>query len=601
MNSLPDMFRTVARQHPDRPAVLHKADGGLAATGYRDVLTRIDHGAAALVLRGLRPGEAVLLVSENRSEWLLADLAIQSAGGVTVPLYPTLPAEQVQPLAARVRARFAIVENGAQLAKLLARQAELPLLEQVICFEPADGGGALAVSSWSELLAAGAACDAAAVAEVDRRVAALTPDDIATIIFTSGTTGEPKGAMLTQGNLVSNAGACVRFLGITPDDVSLIVLPQSHVFQRTLTYVALQAGAAVLFCESLRHLLADLALARPTLLCVVPRMLVSIRDRLTSALRQRPAEQAEAIQAALAVAEQRAAAYVAREPLPAEVEAAWARADEALFAPLRAQLGLDRCRCLISGGAALPADVGRWYYGLGIKISQGYGLTETSPVIAVNDPDGWVRFDGIGPPLAECEARLADDGELLTRGPCVMKGYFEMPEQTAEVLEPDGWFHTGDLADWTPEGHLRIVDRKKNILVLANGKKVAPTPIEDRLAASPLIAAALLIGDDQDMVTALIVPAFEALHAALQAEGVAVERDEQEAWVQRPEAKRLVRAEVERLSEGLAPFEKVRRFRLLHRDFSADQGELTPTLKRRREVIVQHFAELVKDMARGRH
>lgn len=599
MNSLPALIREVANRGPDRPALLRKQeDGGLAATSHGDFQATIRQAAAGWVAAGLQPGEAVVLLSENRPAWLLADLAIQSAGAVTVPLYPSLPAEQVEPLVAQVRARFAVVENAAQYAKLQARRAALPALERVYLLDP-DGptDSSLPCASWEDLLAEGNRRERDLGEEVERRVAALTPDDLATIIFTSGTTGEPKGAMLSHGNLVSNIVGCQEVLGLRTDDVALVVLPQSHVFQRTLTYLTLHAGASLLFNENMRHLLADLGLVRPTLLCVVPRMLEMIRERVTAGLCQRQGAEAEQVAAALAVAERRTAAFERREAPSPSLAAAWEQADAGLFGPLRRQLGLDRARFLISGGAALPPDLGRWFYGLGLKVTQGYGLTETSPVVAVNDPNGWVRFDTIGPPLSNAEVTLAPDGELLTRGPAVMKGYFEKPEETAEVIDPEGWFHTGDLAEWTEEGHLRIVDRKKNILVLANGKNVAPALVESRLLSSSLIAQAVVLGDGQDVVTALIVPATEALAAALSDAGAAVERDAGGAWLQRPEVERLVRAEIERVSQGLAPYEMVRRFRLIPNDFSLEREELTPTLKPRRRKIVEHYAELVREMA----
>jgi long-chain acyl-CoA synthetase len=599
MESLPAMLRQAAETFADRPAIwLRGAEHPLEPFTYEQLRDTVDHLAAGLVAAGVAPGDCVVLLSENRTEWVQADFAIQSAGAVTVPLYPSLPAEQVEPLVARVRARFAIVEDAKQLAKLAAARERLPHLERVWVYEP--GKAALDpewARPWSALAEAGLAGGAELLATVGQRVAALGPDDLATIIFTSGTTGVPKGAMLTHGNFLANIERCAERILIRPDDSLLTVLPLSHVFQRMVLFLGLHQGGSTLINENLRQLLPDLLRLRPTVLIVVPRMLEMIRDRVLQGIKAKQGLALTIANWAMSVGAQLAAGYEAdRAP------GAWLRlqqrfADQRVFSAIREQLGLDRLRYIVSGGAALPPAVGRWYWGLGLKVVQGYGLTETSPVVSCNPSEGTTRFATIGPPLRGIEVVLAPDGELLTRGPCVMRGYFEMPAETAEAIDADGWFHTGDLAAWTSEGHLTITDRKKNIMVLANGKNVAPAPIETKLAESPLVARILLVGDNQNVVTALIVPDYDALYTALERAGSAPARDGENAWVGDEAASRLVRAELDRLSTGLAPFEQVRRFRLLPRDFSLEREELTPTLKLRRKPILEHYQDLVQAMA----
>jgi long-chain acyl-CoA synthetase len=504
----------------------------------------------------------------------------------------------VQPLVAQVRARQAIVEDAGQLAKLDAVRADLPCLERVWVIDdsklPADHDIA---RPWSELLAAGREGLEAARPELEARVAALGRADLATIIFTSGTTGVPKGVMLTHGNFLANIEGLYGRIVIEQNDSLLIFLPQSHVFQRTVTYLGLDGGASCLFNESLRHLFSDLLLLRPTVMCVVPRLVETMRDRVLQNIAAKPGLHGFIAKWAMGVGDQLAAAYAAgRRP------GAWLRlqrklADQRVFSVIREQLGLDHINFMVSGGAALSPVVGRWFYGIGIKLFQGYGLTETSPVVAAHCSAGDYRFETIGPPINGVEVSLGPDGELLTRGDSNMKGYFEMPEETAAAIDAEGWFHTGDLAEIDPDGQLRITGRKKEIMVLANGKNVAPAPIEARLAESPLIDRVMVIGDGQNVVTALVVPSYDALHQHLEAGGGAPERDQANAWVACEAAASAVRAEIDRLQTILAPFEQVRRFRLLPRDFSLEHEEMTPTMKIRRPIIMARYAELVAEMA----
>lgn len=598
VQSIPELIRAAVAEHADRPCLLTRTKTGIETSPYRAFGEQMEAAAAGLYAAGIEPGERVVLVSENRPEWVTADLGILCNGAVTVPLYPSLPSAQVEPLVQRVRARVAIVEDAAQLAKFDEVRERLPQLERIYVFDsdkvPTDHPLA---RPWSELMSEGVARRAELADALAGRAAALGPDDLATIIFTSGTTGVPKGAMLTHGNLVSNVFAAQERIDLQAGETMVTFLPLSHVFQRLVTYLGLHIGGAALYNRNLRSLLPDILAVRPSLMIVVPRFLEMVRDRVTDGIRAKRGVAGLIARWAMDVAKQWARCY-AEDRTPS----AWLRwqyrwADQRVFSAIREQIGLDRLRYAVSGGAALSPAVGAWYYGIGLTVLQGYGLTETSPVVAVNDPHGRFRFDTIGPPIADVEVRIADDGELLVRGPNVMRGYFEMPAETAEAIDPDGWFHTGDIGEYTPEGHLRITDRKKNIMVLANGKKVAPVPYEAMLQESPLIDRVMLIGDHQSVVTALIVPAFENLRQALLAAGESVPEGDDHSWVASPTAAKLVQAEIERLSSGLASFERVRKFRLLERDFTLEQGELTPSLKIRREVIREHFADHIREMA----
>lgn len=598
MKTLPDLLRHAVERHGERPAVLLKEGHDLSPVSYTELAHQVQQAACGLLTLATAPGECVVLLSENRPEWAVADLAILHCGAVNVPIFPTLPAEQVAPLIQRVGARLAIVEDAGQLAKLEAKRDELPRLEQILVFDmkkvPDDHP--LAVS-WESVVAAGAERSAELAPRVAERSAAVTEEDLATIIFTSGTTGVPKGVMLTHRNFVTNVVSTDEKLHIVPDDTLLSFLPLSHSFQRVVGYLGLYVGASTLYNESLRMLMPNLKLLQPTVLIAVPRMLAMMRERVKDGIAEKPGLAGLIARWALKVADRYSAEYVAGRDPSGLLKWQHQFCDRKVFAPLREMLGLSRCRFGVSGGAALPPELGRWLLGIGIKIAQGYGLTETSPVVSLIEPDRRLRFDSIGLPIPGVEWKVADDGELLVRGPNVMRGYYEMPEDTAAVIDAEGWFHTGDLAEELGDNFMRITGRKKDIMVLANGKNVAPLPIETALCESPLIDRVMLVGDDADVVGALIVPAYEALAKKLQAAGVTIADVNDRSWLEQREAERAIRAEIDRLTPHLASFEKVRRFKLLREEFSPERGELSLKMDLRRKQILANYAELVAELA----
>ncbi|MCC7492578.1 MAG: long-chain fatty acid--CoA ligase [Fimbriimonadaceae bacterium] len=596
MKSLPALVRQAVADHADRPAVLLKDGGNLVEVSYRAFGERLDQLACGLLDLGVTAGERVVLLSENCPEWVEADVASLAVGATTVPLYPSLPAEQIAPLVQRVRARLVIVEDQHQYAKIESIREQLPSVERVVVFRPEKlTAAADSYVTWADLAARGAAARDELQPRLAAREAALRESDIATIIFTSGTTGVPKGAMLTHGNLLFNVQTCLQRLHLEAGERFVTFLPLSHVFQRMVTFLGISVGAANLYNESLRALGPNLVKVRPTVLISVPRFLELIRERVSDGIQNKTGLAGVIARWALQVADQVSRAYVEGRPLSGWLKLQQRLAEQRVFSAVREQIGLDRLRFTVAGGAALPPELGRWFYGLGIRICQGYGLTETAPVVTINDPREQLRFDCIGRPVAGIEVKIADDGEILTRGPHVMAGYFEMPAETAEAIDADGWFHTGDIGRWVADGQIQITDRKKNIMVLANGKNVAPVPIESRLLESPLINQLMLIGDHQNVVTALIVPSFEALQREVEAKGESVA--DRAALCASKTAEKLVRAEISRLSGDLAPFEMVRKFRLLPRELDLEHNEMTPTLKIRRREVLANWASLVAEMA----
>jgi len=591
--TIPQAFRQALSRHRDLPALMHPVSGEYASLTYRELGEQVERCALALLHLGVQPGDRLGLVSENRPEWAIVDLAMQSIGAVNTPVFTTLPPAQLRYLFRDSEARFVFVSDAKQLRKMLAIRPELPALEKIILFSPDTPLPDDGVLPFSQLTAPPEAA-ADLRTELNRRSDSIQPDDLASIIYTSGTTGDPKGAMLTHGNFVSNAFAALEIIDVGPGDRYLSFLPLNHVFERLVGhYLMLFSGTTVAYAENLFTLPYNMLQVRPTIMAGVPRFYETTAGRILQQAQRGPRVRRRLLRWALGVAQEWAPLVVARQRPPLRLAMAHCLADLLVYKRVRQSFG-GRLRLFVSGGAPLPPEVNYLFHGLGLTLMEGYGLTETSPVISVNPGYETLKVGTVGPPVPGVEVKIAPDGEILTRGPHVMKGYWNRPADTAEVIDEEGWFHTGDIGELDEDGYLRITDRKKNILVLANGKNVAPAPLENKLKSSPLISEVMLIGDRQKFVTALIVPDFEALALLAQEQGL--ETEDPEELIARPEVERAVAAEIKRLSHDFADFEKVRKFRLLPRPFTVENGELTPTLKLRRSVILERYAELVRSM-----
>jgi len=558
---------------------------------YAELAERVRHAALGLSALGIAKGDRLGLLSENRWEWAVTDLAALSLGAIVVPMFPSLPSPQIRYVLSDSGAKAVAVSTPQQLEKVLAVKASLPDLQQTIIFDP--GAETEAAISLEEIMHTGRELEEKQKDLFESAWQSVTGDDLASIIYTSGTTGEPKGVMLSHGNFASNAQASARVLAFSSVDRFLSVLPLCHVFERTAGhFLPLSVGASVAYAESLHTIARDLREAEPTIMLGVPRLYQSIAERILETGNRLSPMRKKIFRWAMEIARQVGKLKGAGKGVPLLLEAQHKAADALVYQQIRASFG-GRLRCFVSGGAALPPAIGEFFCGIGIEILQGYGLTESSPVIAVNRP-GRCRFDTVGLPIEGVEVRLAEDGEILCRGPLVMKGYYNKPAETAAAIDAEGWLHTGDIGTIEPDGHLKITDRKKNIIVLANGKNVAPQPIESLLVQSPFISQALLVGDGEKDISALIVPAFEALQAALAEKGINVSTPE--AIIEQRETRQLIKSEIDRLSAGLADFERVKRFALLPREFSMAEGEMTPTMKVRRKVVLEHFREQMKQM-----
>lgn len=561
----------------------------------REFVDRIRDFSLGLMALGMERGSRIALLSESRPEWLVADFAVLSAGAVTVPIYPTLSNEQVGFILRDSGATIAIVSNQVQLAKVLANVDALPTLRTLILIDelpnPAPASPALysmadvAVDGHKRILAGWGVGR-----EFQEQAKAIRPDDLATIIYTSGTTGEPKGVMLSHGNLASNVAGVLDVLDLTQDDVALSFLPLCHAFERTVAYVCLASGVSLIFAESIDTIPRDLLLVRPTVMSGVPRVFEKLYARIFEKGRQATGVKRAIFERAMAVADSRGRRIADGQPLPWTLQLMTRLVDGQVFTRIREGLG-GRLRWAVSGSAPLNQQIARFFLGLNLPILEGYGLTETAPVLAVTPPGG-VRLGTVGPPLPNVEITIAPDGEILARGPNLMLGYLERSDATAAVIK-DGWFHTGDIGELDPAGYVRITDRKKEILVTSGGKKIAPQPIEERLRSHPLVNEAMLVGDGRHFPAALLMPDFRALGAALkvtpEAARVRVDSNDVRAIFQRI---------VDEANQPLAQFERIKKFVVLPGEFSVATGEMTPTLKIKRRVVMEKYRGLIDEIYR---
>lgn len=591
--SIAAMFLAQARRQRERPLLHAKVAGRWTALSWEQAAHAVANGAAQLASRGFAPGARAALLSANRPEWLLADLACLAAALVDVPIYPTSPPCDVVALLERSGAELLFVADAEQFAKVASARARLPRLRTIVVFEHAsvaavrDAAAALEVIAFQDLVSVdhGAAAPAKAATEVRRRLAALGERDVATILYTSGTTGAPKGVQLTHGNLLANCRAILEHVALGPGDKTLSFLPLSHSFERTAGhYTLLMAGGAIAYASSADKVPTEIREVRPTLVLGVPRFFEKVHDRILGALERAPRYRRALFDFALRVADEVAAAP---SPLPLKLRFRQELAERLVLSLLRRRLG-GRLRFFVSGGAPLDPDLVRFFVRLGLPILEGYGLTETAPVVSCNQL-GSIVPGSVGRPLPGVTVRIADDGEILVRGPNVMAGYCDDPAATAAVLSSDGTFRTGDIGRLDADGYLFVTDRKKELIIGSGGKNVAPARIEALLKRHRIVGDACVIGDRHPYLVALIVPDEAALKSLLQEQG--------EAWTTRAAmaTRQSVRAHfaaaIDAINALLAPPERVRRFALLPEPFTPENQLLTPTLKVRRREVERRFAQ----------
>jgi long-chain acyl-CoA synthetase len=579
-----------------KPLAIGRCRGDeIVGLSSKEMFERVRDVSLGLRTLGVSTGDRVALIAESRPEWLLCDFAILAAGGVTVPIYPTLSAAQAQYILQDSGVRLVIVSTRLQLEKTQEVRHLLPALEAVVCMDAAAATAAPATASilsLDDLERRGHArmtAEWGAAKEFRDAARAIRPDSLATIIYTSGTTGEPKGVMLTHANLVANMRAAAAALEISQDDVALSFLPLSHAFERTVSFVYLFAGVSIVFAESFDTIARDLLKVRPTVLTGVPRVYEKLHARIVETAQKAGGGKAAVFRWSVNAGLARARAVLrGRAPGPI-VSLKASIAERLVFSTVREKLG-GRLRFVASGSAPLSDSVMEFFYAVGVPIIEGYGLTETAPILTFN-PLRQLRVGTVGRAIPGVELRIADDGEILARGPNVMRGYYNKPEATAAVLQ-DGWFHTGDIGRLDDEGYLTITDRKKDLLVTSGGKKIAPQPIEAILKRSPLVAEAVVLGDRRKYAAALIVPELSALERRLKDLGRAPGTREELST--RPDVIALYQEIVDALNRELSQFERIKRIALLPAEFSVESGELTPTLKVKRKVVEQRWRDRIE-------
>ena len=592
--TLVDLFFTAIDRYHHTASYQVKRAGKYQPINAAEVQDRVRSFSMGLRALGLNPGDRVAILSENRPEWAYADWACLTARLADVPVYPTLPAEQIIHILVNSGAKAIFVSNETQAAKIAKIRADVPDLKHVIVFTPELVPGAdltLAALEAHGHTVAGPAAIAAWRADAQQ----VQPDDLATLIYTSGTTGPPKGVMLSHDNVFSNVEAGRVLIPFEQGtDVALSFLPLCHIFQRMGDYLFFATGTSIAYAESFDAVPFNLSEVRPTLCFSVPRLYEKMYARVLENALSGGFVKQQIFAWARRVADRRANVTLAGGTPGPFLTMAYALAFTLVFSKLQERVG-GRLRYFVSGGAPLAPEINRFFYAAGLTILEGYGLTETSPIISVNIP-GAFRIGTVGKPAPGVEVEIAADGEILTRGPHVMQGYFNNPEATRNAIDKDGWFHTGDIGV-LEENFLRITDRKKDIIVTAGGKKLAPQPIENQIKTNKYVSQAVMIGDKRKYPVLLVVPNWDSLEKWAGRKGI--------IWTQRsqllemPTIHAKMAKEVKSQFTGLASYETPKKIALIEHDFSLERGELTPTLKVKRRVVEKNHAPLINSLYDG--
>jgi long-chain acyl-CoA synthetase len=590
VSTLSRLFLNTCRVHSKPALFLAKLEGSYAPISTAEAETRVRELSLGFRELGLRPGDKAVILSENRPEWVMTDLAIICAGGVTVPIYTSLLPEQIKYIINDSDARIVVCSNRELWLKVEAVRGELPGVRHFVMIDEEEPAGILTLG---EIRGKGKRAAEADPGLFERNALAVQPADLASIIYTSGTTGPPKGVMLSHANFVSNIKAVGFVVSFLSTDTALSFLPLSHVLERTATFVFLYHGATIAYAESVETVSENLLEVRPTIVISVPRLFEKMYARVMELVLKMPAPKKALFFWALSVGRRHAARRIDRQPVSRALKAKVGLAHRLVFSKILARTG-GRIRFFICGGAPLAADIAGFFYAMGLYIFPGYGLTETSPVLTGNGFDSY-RLGSAGRAIPGVEITIAPDGEILARGPNVMQGYYKREAETREAME-GGWFHTGDIGRLDPEGFLFITDRKKDLIVTAGGKNVAPQPIESILCLNPYIASAVVVGERKRFISALVVPEFGKLEEYARANGIPF-RDRAELC-RRQDVVDFMLAEVNRSTPDLASYERVKKIALLDCDFNSESDEVTPTLKVRRAIVENKYKGLIDSLYR---
>jgi len=592
-STLTEMFDIVtsAFANSDRPALMHKVQGKYQGISYKELRRQVELFALGLASLGVKRNDKIGIISENRPEWVITDIAILSLGAVDVPLFPSLTAKQVEFCFSDAGVKFAVVSNQFQLNKILKIYDELKTLDKIIIINPYETKEPHIIQ-FSKIYELGEKFKKENPDYLKDSLRLVKPADLATIIYTSGTTGNPKGVMLTHSNFVSNIIASASVLPVDHTDTILSFLPLCHSFERMGGYyTGFACGATIAYAESIDTVGENMLEVKPTFMTTVPRLFERIYSRVKKSVESSSPARRKIFNWAVNVGRKYAKAQKSGH-IPLTLKMRQRLADRLVFHKLKERTG-GRMRFFVSGGAALARELGEFFEAVGIKIIEGYGLTETSPVITVNRVDDY-KFGTVGKPIPGVEVKIAEDGEILTRGPHVMKGYYNNRKATEETIDKDGWLHTGDIGVFDAAGFLVITDRKKHLFVSSGGKNIAPQPIENLFLTSKYIDQFVLIGDRRQFLSALIVPDFDAIKEYADAHKIPYASVTD--LTKNEEIYKIIEQDIQALQRDLANYERVRKFILLDKPLTIEEGEITPTLKVRRGAIEERYAQLIESM-----
>ncbi len=585
VTTLCGLFLNTCRAYPKPNLLMFKDEGSYRSISTAEFESRVRRLSLGFRKLGLRPADKVVILAENRPEWIITDFAVLCAGGITVPIYTSLMPEQVGHIVRDSDAKIVVCSNRDLWLKVEAVRRDLPLVERFVLIEDDAPPGLLTLR---EVENEGARVEETDPGLFERAARAVRPEDLASIIYTSGTTGTPRGVMLSHGNLMSNIVSLDSVVPFLFSDTALSFLPLSHVLERTSTFLCLYKGVSIAYAESVEAVAENLVEVRPTIMVSVPRFFEKVYARVMDQILAASKLRRIIFMWAIRTGRRYAAKTIAGEPVSRRLAFRRGLAARLVYTKITARTG-GRIKFFVSGGAPLSRDIAEFFYALGLIVLPGYGLTETSPVVSGNTLNDY-RFGTVGKPIPGVEVRIADDGEILVRGPSVMRGYYKLEAETREAFE-GGWLHTGDIGFLDADGFLTITDRKKDLIVTSGGKNVAPQLIEGLLRMSPYIQNAVVVGVSRKFISALVVPDFDRLEAYARENGVPF-RDRAEL-VRRADVVGFLLAEIQRATPDLAPYERVKKIVVLDRDFELEDGEITPTLKVRRGLVEQKYASAI--------
>lgn len=587
--TIPHAYLRRVQLTPDRRAYQVKKDGRYQDVSWNDIHRQVLGVFTFLRDQKFERGDKVCIVSNTRPEWNICDLAAQAAGLVTVPIYQSSTAEDTAYILQHCGARLVFVEDEAQYTKvkngLEANSMKLPL---VVFQESATKNSD--THSYTSLVSGTPTAEARA--DFEKSVAATKPDDLASVVYTSGTTGKPKGVMLSQSNFVAELRSVVEEFQFREDDITLTFLPFAHIFGRVESYAPIFAGLTMSFAENINAVAQNMVEVKPTLLLSVPRIYEKVYARIQSGVEAGPPAKKRLFQWAVGVGRTVARARADRRSIQPWVMIQYLLADKLVFSKVRERMG-GNIRFTVSGGAPLSGELCEFFHACGIKVMEGYGLTETTAAITVNRPDDFAFFT-VGKPFGGTEFRLAEDGEILVRGPVIFQGYYKSPEATQEAVSEGGWFHTGDIGEFTSRGMLKITDRKKELIVTSAGKNVAPQKLENMLKNIRFLSNAMVYGDKEKYLVAVVTPNEEECKRWAKSQGVTADSIDQ--IVRNEKLLDAIDAEVKSVNSGLASFETIKKFKLVPSDFTVEAGELTPSLKLKRRVVTNKYQDVIRQM-----